>query len=288
MTRKSFCGLLLVLIFGCLNQATGQYDVPYEPSEYEIVEKMLKLGKVTRNDIVYDLGCGDGRIVITAVKEFGARGVGIDIDPVRIAESRENAKKAGVTDRIRFIEQNLFSADIGEATALMLFLWPEVNLKLRPKLFRDLKPGVRIVSHEHSMGDWQPDGTAKVDTKDWNHVIYLWVLPANVSGTWEWAVSGQDGEKRYVLRLEQKFQMVSGVLSAGGVDIPVRDISLEGKRLRFTIEETIGKKKETVMFDGVADENRIEGDLISRSRKNAGKSAWKATRNPATIIPLHE
>jgi ribosomal protein L11 methylase PrmA len=151
MTRRFFFGMMLAFMAGCLNQAAGQYDVPYEPSEYDVVEKMLKLGKVTRNDIVYDLGCGDGRIVITAVKEYGARGVGVDIDPVRIAESKENAKKAGVTDRIRFIEQNLFSADIHEATAVMLFLWPEVNLKLRPKLFRELQPGVRIVSHEHTM-----------------------------------------------------------------------------------------------------------------------------------------
>jgi SAM-dependent methyltransferase len=288
MSRKKFLVPVLIFIFGYLTPAAGQYDVPYEPSSYEIVGKMLKLGKVTRNDIVYDLGCGDGRIVITAAKEFGARGVGIDIDPVRIKESRENAEKAGVADRVRFIEQNLFSAEIGEATAVMLFLWPEVNLKLRPKLFRELNPGVRIVSHEHSMGDWVSDDTIKVDDEDWNHTIYFWVLPANVSGTWEWTMPGPTGGKQYILRLEQKFQIVKGTLSADGADIPLHDISLEGKRLRFACEATVGNKKETLKFDGMAEGNRIAGDIVSKSLKKNGKGAWKATRDPSTIIPLDE
>ena len=137
-------------------------DVRYEPSGPEVVEAMLRLGKVAARDVVYDLGCGDGRIVIAAVRERGARGVCVDIDPQRIAESRDNARAAGVADRIQFRNQDLFTTDIGDATVVMLFLYPDLNLKLRPKLWKELKPGTRVVSHWHDMGDWKPLETARV------------------------------------------------------------------------------------------------------------------------------
>lgn len=149
-------------------------DVRYEPSTPEVVAAMIKLGKVTSRDIVYDMGCGDGRVVIHAAKEKGARGVGIDIDPQRIKEAEENARQAGVTDRVKFRNQDLFEADIHEATVVMLYLLPWVNLKLLPKLLNDLKPGTRIVSHCHDMGDWKPEKTVHVD----QHVIYYWTVPA--------------------------------------------------------------------------------------------------------------
>jgi len=126
--------------------------VHWEPTPHEVVKEMLALAGVKSGDIVYDLGCGDGRIVIAAARDFGARGVGIDIDPQRIAESQENAKAAGVTDRVKFREDDLFEAEIREATVVTLFLWPSLNLKLRPKLQKDLKPGTRIVSYIHDMG----------------------------------------------------------------------------------------------------------------------------------------
>jgi SAM-dependent methyltransferase len=151
-----------------------QPDVHWEPTSDEVVTAMLKLGGVTKNDVVYDLGCGDGRIVIAAAKEFGARGVGIDIDPQRIAESRANAKKAGVTKMVKFIEADLFEADIHEATVVTLFLWPSVNMKLRPKLLKELRPGTRVVSHSHDMGDWPPEQQWDVDGAR----LYLWTIPA--------------------------------------------------------------------------------------------------------------
>ena len=154
-------------------------DVRYEPSDEEIVREMLKLAGVTKRDVVYDLGCGDGRIVITAAKEFGARGVGIDIDPERIKESRENARKAGVTGRVTFREEDLFEADIRPATVVTLYLWPWVNLRLRPKLWRDLKPGTRVVSHSHDMGDWKPEKEIEVG----GHKVYFWTIPAKPPGT---------------------------------------------------------------------------------------------------------
>jgi SAM-dependent methyltransferase len=152
-------------------------DVRYEPSPMDVVQVMLKLAGVKAGDVVYDLGCGDGRIVISAVVQFDARGVCIDIDPARIAESRENARAAGVENRIRFRNEDLFTADISDATVVMLFLWPEVNLKLRPRLLRELKPGTRIVSHYHDMGDWTPQQSLRLRSEGFNRNVYLWIVP---------------------------------------------------------------------------------------------------------------
>jgi precorrin-6B methylase 2 len=152
-------------------------DVGFVPSMEEIVEGMLKLANVTKDDVVYDLGCGDGRIVITAARKYGARGVGVDIDPERIKESRRNARNAGVEDQVKFIEQDLFKTDISKATVVTLYLKPEVNIRLRPKLLRELKPGTRVVSNSFDMGDWQADKTADV----LGNPIYYWVIPEKVA-----------------------------------------------------------------------------------------------------------
>lgn len=149
-------------------------DVRYEPSPRPVMDKMLEVANVKKSDVVYDLGCGDGRVVIAAVKTSGARGVGIDIDPVRIGEAVENARKARVAERVQFRNQDLFEADIHDATVVMLFLSPEVNLKLRPKLWNDLKPGTRVISHCHDMGDWRPE--RKIEVGD--HTVYYWTIPA--------------------------------------------------------------------------------------------------------------
>jgi SAM-dependent methyltransferase len=158
-------------------------DVPYVPTTDEAVQAMLKLADVKKTDIVYDLGCGDGRIVVAAAKTFGAHGVGVDINPVRIAEAKENAKKAGVENLVRFEENDLFQADIHEATVVTLFLLPHINLKLRPKLLQDLKPGTRIVSNTFDMGDWKPEKTATVGNQDeavfLSHKLFFWVVPAH-------------------------------------------------------------------------------------------------------------
>ena len=169
-------------------------DVPYMPTHEKVVAEMLKVAKVGRDDVLYDLGSGDGRIVIAAAKDFGARGVGIDIDPKLVREARENAVKAGVADKVKFLQQDLFETDIREATVVTLYLWPEINLRLRPKLLSDLKPGTRVVSHNHDMGDWKPLKTVRVRvpreyvfSKTLNmsvphqHKIYYWVVPPRTS-----------------------------------------------------------------------------------------------------------
>ncbi|MDP3767114.1 MAG: methyltransferase domain-containing protein [Dehalococcoidia bacterium] len=152
-------------------------DVRYEPTPMDVVQALLQLANVNAGDVVYDLGCGDGRIVIAAARERAARGVCVDIDPRRIADSRENARQAGVTDRIRFLNEDLFATSIGDATVVILFLSPEINLAVRPKLLRELKPGTRIVSHLHDMGDWKPQRTVSVQSGGRKRPIYLWTVP---------------------------------------------------------------------------------------------------------------
>ncbi|MHC5749235.1 MAG: class I SAM-dependent methyltransferase [Nostoc sp.] len=151
-------------------------DVPYVPTPQPVVDAMLQVAKVNKNDVLYDLGSGDGRIVNTAAQKFGTRGIGIDINPERIQEANTNAQKAGVTDRVKFVQQDLFTTDFSEATVVTLYLLPEVNAKLRPKLLSELKPGTRIVSHAFDMGDWKPDQTLNVEGK----TIYYWVVPEQV------------------------------------------------------------------------------------------------------------
>jgi SAM-dependent methyltransferase len=148
-------------------------DVIFVPTPDDVVNKMLEMARVTAKDVVYDLGCGDGRIVITAAQRFGCRGVGIDIDPDRIREATENVGRAKVTDKVRFIQGDLFEADISEATVVTLYLLTELNLKLRPKLMKDLRPGTRVVSHAFAMGDWKPERTEHVNGSS----VYLWRIP---------------------------------------------------------------------------------------------------------------
>lgn len=154
-------------------------EVPYVPTREDVMNEMFKMAGVGKNDVVYDLGCGDGRIVIAAAKQFGARGVGVDIDPQRIEESNENARKAGVTDRVSFIEGDLFEAEIGKATVVTLYLLPSVNLRLRPKLLKELKPGTRVVSHNYDMGDWKPDKQTQIG----DHMVFFWVIPEKPAAT---------------------------------------------------------------------------------------------------------
>jgi Methyltransferase domain len=152
-------------------------DVPYVPTPTSVVDRMLSMAKVNKDDLLYDLGSGDGRIVITAAREYGARGVGYDLNPERIKESNENARKAGVAKRVRFTQQDLFDADLSGATVVTLYLLPDVNLKLRPKLLRELRPGTRVVSHNYHMGDWRPEEVAEIDVKGTKHYVYFWIVP---------------------------------------------------------------------------------------------------------------
>jgi tRNA G37 N-methylase Trm5 len=176
MLRISAAVLALLLAFPALAQESSAPrgpDVIYVPTPQEVVDKMLEVADVKKGDVLYDLGSGDGRIPVTAAKKFGVRGVGIDIDPDRIKEANANAKKNGVEKLVKFRNEDLFRANFREATVVTLYLLPELNVKLRPKLWRELKPGTRIVSHQFDMGDWKPEKTIDLNGR----TIYFWTVP---------------------------------------------------------------------------------------------------------------
>jgi SAM-dependent methyltransferase len=202
-------------------------DVVFVPTPQPVVDAMLKLANVQQNEMVYDLGCGDGRAVITAARDFGARGIGVDIDPQRIQESRANAANAGVTDRVEFKQEDLFQMNFADADVVFLYLLPALNLKLRPRILDELRPGTRIVSHSFSMADWEPDQNAKVNGRD----ILFWVVPAKVAG--DWKVTLPDNEPG-TLSLTQKFQKVDGELKTKNKSYPLKNVRLNGTKLTFS------------------------------------------------------
>lgn len=239
-----------------------QLDVPYVPTPQELVDRMLKLANIGPNDIHYDLGSGDGRIVVTAARDHKIKkGVGVDLDPVRIAEANENAKKAGVTDRVTFHRGDLFQMDFSEASVLTMYLLPEVNLKLRPKILDEMAPGSRVVSHAFTMGDWKPDGHEIVDSRN----IYLWIVPAKVAGTWTW----QAGGETYTANLKQDYQMASGTISAGGKTVEIESPDLQGVNFTFTAPVAAGM----LSFTGTVTGNTMEGtmDVGGKSTKVTAK-----------------
>ena len=180
--QSAYFAFALLVLFASLAAAQSiQPDVPYVPTTDPAVQAMLKLADVKKTDVVYDLGCGDGRIVVAAAKNYGARGVGVDINPERVQDAKKNAKKAGVENLVRIEQNDLFKADIHEATVVTLFLLPEVNMRLRPKLLQELQPGTRIVSNTFDMGDWKPDKQVSLDDDDsdsgLSHKFFLWIVP---------------------------------------------------------------------------------------------------------------
>ncbi len=288
MKKALFLGLFFIPLLSCsiLLAQERPLDVPYVPSRPEVVEEMLRMAAVTKDDILYDLGCGDGRIVITAAKVYGTRGVGIDIDPDRIRESQDNAAQAGVTHLVKFIEQDLFEADFHEATVVSLYLLTSVNLRLRPRLLAQLRPGTRIVSHNYGMDTWKPDKSSVVMVNDMAHDVYLWIVPANVSGVWEWSWPDIFPKKLCRLELEQVFQYPQGKMKVGDEELPLTDIRLEGGNFQFTAEKGEGEGTKTIVFTGRVKGNVIEGNAEIRGAGNTNRRSWKATRQPGTMKPL--
>lgn len=245
-------------------------DVHFVPTAVEVVQAMLGTARVTKDDVVYDLGCGDGRIVITAVKRYGARrGVCVDIDPARIKESRHNADTAGVRDKIEFLNADLFRTDLSQASVVTLYLLPMLNVRLRPKLFRELEPGTRIVSNAFDMGDWEADSTMNVKNDGgFTSFAYYWVLPADVAGTWR--VSDAPGGA-YTLSLEQRFQEVTGTAERRGKPVPLEDFRLRGDSVSFTLN--IGATP--LRMTGTVKDGKMTGTVAGGP--SAGNE-WSATR----------
>lgn len=270
-----------------LNWLTHQgYDVPFVPTPNEVVEGMLNLAGVKAGDILYDLGCGDGRIVIAAAKR-GAKATGIDIDPLRIDESRKNAAEAGLTGKVRFIQGNLFDADFEDATVITMYLLTSVNLRLRPKLLAELKPGTRLVSHSFEMGEWTPDKTVVVttgfgDERD----IHFWTVPANVTGRWEWDVADGSGGRHYTLEAGQQFQVVTATAKEGSWPLNVGEIKLAGDALSFKVDAETNGKMTPQLYEGKVAGDTITGTLRPSGHPKAAPVAWKAVRDPKTAVPI--
>ncbi len=228
-------------------------DVVWVPTPQELVNKMLEMAKVTPQDYVIDLGSGDGRTVITAAK-LGAQALGIEYNPDMVELSKRNAAAAGVGSKANFVKADLFESDFSRATVITMFLLPDINLRLRPKLL-NLKPGTRIVSNSFTMEDWQADQTVTLESGcvSWC-TAYLWIIPAKVEGKWRLS----DGE----LTVKQQFQMISGTLSSGGQETAING-KLNGNEISFTVGSS--------QYVG-----RLEGDVMSGNIKSGG--AWRATK----------
>ncbi|MGQ0522578.1 MAG: SAM-dependent methyltransferase [Betaproteobacteria bacterium] len=250
----------------------GRGDVVYVPTPQIAVDTMLSMAKVSANDFVIDLGSGDGRIVITAAKKYGARGLGVDLDTVLLKRARDGAKREGVADRAQFIEQNLFETDLSRATVITTYLLPEMNEKLRPKILA-LKPGTRVVAHDYDMGEWQPDDekTLIVPEKTvgdpGKSYIFFWVVPATIAGRWESLVYTGGRGVVYEFDFDQSFQRISGEMTVDGQRARLPLFNVRGDRVAFEIEAPHGKGVLRHRFQGTVNQDRIEGTLTIAGQK---------------------
>ena len=258
-----------------LTRYPGTLDVPYVPTNYATVEAMLRIAGVGPADFVVDLGSGDGRILITAAKKHGARGFGVDLDPQRVKESIANAKDAGVSDRVQFHQANLFDTKIGEATVLTMYLLPRVNIELRPRLFKELKPGTRVVSHDFDMGDWKPDLRSSV--RGPGSEVYFWVIPAQVAGVWKVRAGGARGSQDYELDITQKYQEINVVARRASRQVVVAESRLDGDAIGFVLvdHDDAGARRR---FEGKVTGSAMEGTVQGDAGSPRGEYKWKATR----------
>jgi SAM-dependent methyltransferase len=275
--------LRLLALLCCVSYAAGcatladeksSAQVAFVTTPHKVVSRMLQLAGTTRTDIVYDLGSGDGRIVIAAAREFGARGVGVDIDPKLIQESEENARGAGVDNRVQFVQKDLFQVDLREATVVTLFLLPGLNQMLAPKFMKELRPGTRIVSHMFDMGEWQPDKTIKVESS----IIHYWVLPADVEGTWRFDIPTAEGFGPLTLSVRQAYQKLGGSVRLQRRRLDLREPRIEGERLSFVAAGTIDGEIVHMSFSGTVRDNVATGSVEIKGGSHAGTHEWTAQR----------
>lgn len=249
-------------------------DVVFVATPLEIAGAMLDLAGVTDSDVVYDLGSGDGRIVIAAAKHYRARAIGVEIDSNLVAQSRRSADSAGVSALAEFQRGDLFGTDLRDATVVTLYLGPMLNARLKPLLFRDLRPGTRVVSQNFDMGDWAPDSLVLVRGRTFAETpVHLWVMPADVAGEWE--ISLQDpagGGERLELRLSQRYQQLTGAVTSPGRHLAVSSPTLRADRLAFDLVE----EGRTLRFEGRVAGDSASGSITSTQAHERG--AWRAMR----------
>jgi SAM-dependent methyltransferase len=248
--------------------AESHIPTPYIPSTTLAVDELLRVADVQPDDFVVDLGSGDGRIVIAAARDYGARGLGIDIDPQLVAESTENARKAGVADRVAFRLGDALKADIGGATVVTLYLLPNLVERLKPILLAQLKPGTRIVAHDFGFADWIPDRQVTISKN-----YYLYVVPARVQGKWRLQAELPGGRRDYEIEFEQNFQRIRGGTRVAGGYLPAFDAQLAGDRIRFVLVEN----EVSHHFEGRVDGRVIEGVVRSGPGRERPANRWRAT-----------
>lgn len=269
MIRALLAALTLCASAAAAPAAVLDVPTPYVPSTNLNVDEMLRLAAVQPGDVVYDLGSGDGRIPISAARDWGARGVGVELDPKLVEESRENAKREGVADRVRFEQGDVLKARISEATVVTMYLLTPLVERLKPRFLAELKPGTRIVAHEYGFSDWKPDRHVQVSKN-----YYLYVVPAPVNGKWQLTLSLPAGAREYELDFTQRFQEVRGGARVAGGYLPAFEARLNGERIAFVlVDENVSYR-----FEGRAGANLIEGSVRWGAGPRQQEAKWRATR----------
>jgi hypothetical protein len=269
--RCALAGLALACAAAVAQAQEGQGDVVYVPTPQIVVDEMLKIARVGAGDYIIDLGSGDGRILVTAAKRYGARGLGVDLDTYLLKLANQNAQKEGVADKVQFYERNIFDTRLDAATVLTTYLLPELNRKLRPKIMK-LQPGVRVVAHDYHMGGWLPDDqlTIPVPGKEVGtpgvSYIYLWIVPAKIAGTWESRIDTGRGEVPYQFSLKQDFQEIEGTMRAGK-DSAAFNSKVQGDRVSFVVLPKVRGATVRHEFDGRIQGDRIEGTVTIGKRQ---------------------
>ncbi len=256
-------------------------QTPYVPTPQSVVDRMLQVAKVTASDYVIDLGSGDGRMVITAALEYGARGFGVDLDRRLVDRANMLATKAGVSDRAVFYERDLFDTDMTEATVVTIYLLPEVNLMARPKLLSTLKPGTRVVAHDYDMGEWIPDDKMVLDVPDKpvgrekKSNVFFWVIPGNAAGKWHWTLPVGGKDLPFDAVVTQNFQMIKGSVDTAGASQPLADAKLRGEDIAFNAADSSGTR---YAFSGHISGDTIHGSVRVSSATAMRELTWEATR----------
>jgi len=281
---SAFAGGVVALALVCAPCGwAAEPRVPYVPTPQDVVERMLEIAKVGPYDYLIDLGSGDGRIVITAARKHGARGFGVDLNPVRIQEANDNARRAGVADKVAFYQRDLFETDLSSATVITMYLLPQVNIELRPRLLK-LNPGTRLVSHDFDMGDWKPDTYVTMDSKDkyggsgGHSEIYFWIVPARAAGVWQWELPVAGKPQSYELKLEQKYQAISGSARVGARSVRITDARLRGGEIQFAFTADVNGLPVRHEFTGKIGGETASGSARLSGARVQGQHEWNARR----------
>jgi len=284
--KRTGAPVLLALMLFCSRAAFAQaqekeLDTPFVPTPQAVVDRMLDMAQVKAGELVIDLGSGDGRIMITAAQRHGARGFGVEIDPRLVQRSNEEARRQGVADRVKFLRQDLFNTDFHEANVLTLYLLPDVNIALRPRILAELKPGTRVVSHDYDMREWRPDAEETIPAPDKKvgmrkeSMVYLWIVPARVEGEWTFELSSGGKARRTRLVLQQRFQFVSGSVELTGQgDVPISYGRLRGEELVLMLPPGALDRGSVELI------GRVRGDSLSGAVRRADREVahWNARR----------